>query len=151
MYSYLLPCIVLMAAVAYFHGSFPGQYSCRDSGGMRALHSLPSHYGMLTALCCAIPALLVFMGWWIVEERVITAIVTRSLPAELQQLSANELSLVLNEMKNVAFGGFSSANTTPSHPGRRPSCISQPSAGPEIWSQSPPSSAASFPRILAYR
>ncbi len=113
MYSYLLPCIVLMAAVAYFQGASRANTLAETSGGMRALHSLPSHYGMLTALCCAIPALLVFMGWWIVEERVITAIVTRSLPAELQQLSANELSLVLNEMKNVAFGGFSSTNTTP--------------------------------------
>ncbi len=113
MYSYLLPCIVLMAVVAYFQGASRANTLAETSGGMRALHSLPSHYGMLTALCCAIPALLVFMGWWIVEEKVITAIVTRSLPAELQQLSANELSLVLNEMKNVAFGGFSSANTTP--------------------------------------
>ena len=105
MYSYLLPCIVLMATVAYFQGASRAYTLAEASGGMRALHSLPSHYGMLTALCCAIPALLVFMGWWIVEERVITSIVTRSLPAELQQLSTNELSLVLNEMKNVAFGG----------------------------------------------
>lgn len=112
MYSYLLPCILLMATAAYFWGTARANSVADTSGGVRSLHSLPSHYGMLTALCCAIPALLVLMSWWLMEETVITSLVAKSLPIELRQLSANELSLVLNEMKNIAFGGFSSSNNT---------------------------------------
>ena len=78
---------------------------------------------MFTALSSAIPALLVFMVWRILEETIITSLVIKSLPVELQQLSANELSLVLNEMKNVAFGGFATHNTCSHHSGgRRPLC-----------------------------
>ena len=53
-----------------------------------------------------------FYALWLMEETVITSLVAKSLPIELRQLSANELSLVLNEMKNIAFGGFSSSNNT---------------------------------------
>lgn len=113
MYTYLLPCILLISVGAYYWGTSRANAVAEASGGMRSLHSLPSHYGMLTALSSGIPALLVFLAWGILEESVLTSLVTRSLPAELRQLSANELSLVLNEMKNVAFGGFASHNTAP--------------------------------------
>lgn len=113
LYSYLFPCILLLATIGYFQGRSRAQTVAVAAGGPRSLHSLPSHYGMLTALCCALPALLLLMGWKIFEEGIITAIVTRSLPAELQQLSANELSLVLNEIKNVAFGGFAAKGASP--------------------------------------
>jgi len=112
MYTYLLPCILLISVGAYFLGTSRANALAEASGGVRSLHSLPSHYGMFTALNSAIPALLVFATWKILEEYVITSTVTRSLPAEFLQISANELTLVLNEVKNVAFGGFASDNTT---------------------------------------
>lgn len=113
MYTYLLPCILLISAGAYFLGTSRANAVAAASGGVRSLHSLPSHYGMLTALNSAIPALLVLAIWKILEETVITSTVTRSLPAEFLQISANELTLVLNEIKNVAFGGFASDKTAP--------------------------------------
>lgn len=113
MYTYLLPCILLISVGAYYWGTSRANAVAEASGTIRSLHSLPSHYGMLTALSSAIPALLVFLAWGILEESVLTSLVTRSLPAELRQLSTNQLSLVLNEMKNVAFGGFSTHNTAP--------------------------------------
>lgn len=113
MYTYLLPCILLISVGAYFLGNSRANSLAAASGGVKSLHSLPSHYGMFTALNSAIPALLVFATWKILEEYVITSTVTKSLPAEFLQISANELTLVLNEVKNVAFGGFSSDNTTP--------------------------------------
>jgi len=113
MYTYLLPCILLISVGAYFLGTSRANAVAAASGGVRSLHSLPSHYGMFIALNSAIPALLVFATWKILEEYIITSTVTKSLPAEFLQISTNELSLVLNEVKNVAFGGFGSDNTTP--------------------------------------
>lgn len=113
MYSYLLPCILLFSAGAYYWGASRANRIAEASGGMRAMHSLPSHYGMLTALSSALPALLLFIVWRMVEDTIVTTLVAKSLPAELLQLSANELTLVLNEMKNVAFGGFGAHNTAP--------------------------------------
>lgn len=113
MYSYLFPTILLISVGAYFLGTSRANIVAAASGGKRSLHSLPSHYGMFTALNSAIPALLVFALWNIMEETVITSSVTKSLPTEFLAISANELTLVLNEVKNVAFGGFSSANTAP--------------------------------------
>ena len=113
MYTYLLPCILIISTVAYFRGTSRANKVARASGGTRSLHSLPSHYGMLTALSGIVPALFIFMVWRIVEDTVITSLMTRSLSPEFLQLSANQLSLVLNKVKNVAFGGFQTHNTTP--------------------------------------
>jgi phosphate transport system permease protein len=113
MYSYLLPSILLIATGAYFWGTARANRIAEAAGTIRSLHSLPSHYGMLTAMSAFIPALLVFVGWRIVEETVVTSLVTKSLPGELLQLSTNELTLVLNEVKNVALGGFANHHTAP--------------------------------------
>jgi phosphate transport system permease protein len=112
-YSYLLPCILLLSLTAYFLGVRRAENLAAAAGGMRAMHSLPTHYGMFTAMSCALPAILVFGAWKIVEETVITSMVARNLPPELLRYSANEFSLVMNEIKNVAFGGFSQSSTSP--------------------------------------
>ncbi|MGB3211785.1 MAG: phosphate ABC transporter permease subunit PstC [Desulforhopalus sp.] len=113
MYTYLLPVILFIAACAYFLGASRANSVAEASGGVRSLHSLPSHYGMFTALSSGIPALMVFLLWRILEGTVVTSMITRSLPAEFLQLSPNELTLVVNEIKNVAFGGFATHNTAP--------------------------------------
>ncbi len=113
MYTYLLPCILLISVGAYFGGKARASAIAEVSGGMRSLHSLPSHYGMLTALSCAIPALLVIALWRILEGKIIISLVVKNLPVELQQLSANRLSLVLNEVTNIVFGGFAAHTADP--------------------------------------
>lgn len=106
MYSYLLPCILICSITAYFIGISRANVLAKDLGGVKQLHSLPTHYGVLTALSCAIPALVVFLLWSFFEDQVISSFVTNALPAELLMVSQNELTLVLNEIKNIAVGGF---------------------------------------------
>ncbi len=113
MYTYLLPCLLFLSAAAYLGGKSRANTIAETSGGMRALHSLPSHYGMLTLLSFALPALLIFAVGRITEGTIITSLVVKSLPVELQQLSANQLSLVINEIKNIVFGGFAAHNADP--------------------------------------
>ncbi len=112
-YTYLLPCILLLSVAAYFLGVRRAETIAAASGGMPAMHSLPTHYGMFTAMNCALPALLVLAVWKISEEAVISSMVSRNLPPELLQLSANEFTLVMNEIKNVAFGGFTQSSANP--------------------------------------
>lgn len=74
------------------------------------MHSLPTHHGIFTALSCALPAIFLLTVWMIVEEKVVISMVSANLPEEYLRLSANQFSLVINEIKNVAFGGFTATN-----------------------------------------
>lgn len=113
MYSYLLPIILLLALAAFTFGSRRAKAIAVSSGGVKNMHSLPEHYGMFVALAFTIPAILFFSLWRFVEEPLLTAMVAKNLPAEFLELSANELTLVLNEVKNVAFGGFTVDSSNP--------------------------------------
>lgn len=106
LYTYILPYIVLISSVAFFLCRSKAMAAAEQIGDIRSLHSLQGHYGMLGALGCAIPALLIFVSWQIVEPSIITAIVTHSLPSEMQQLNKNEFSLVLNDIRNIVTGNI---------------------------------------------
>ena len=68
------------------------------------LHSLPGYYGALTALWCAIPALLILALWLIFETSIITYVVSADLPAEYQNLPKSEQNLVINDLHNEIAG-----------------------------------------------
>jgi phosphate transport system permease protein len=77
------------------------------SRNIRNLHSLPSYYGALTALWCAVPALVVLALWLTFQDSIIISVVTRHLPADVQQLPQAELGLALNDVRNVVAGNVS--------------------------------------------
>ncbi|MCU7842434.1 MAG: phosphate ABC transporter permease subunit PstC [Candidatus Thiodiazotropha sp. (ex Monitilora ramsayi)] len=74
------------------------------SGRVRDLHSLPSYYGLHTALWCGIPAILLLVLWISFEGSVVTGLVVDSLPQETQALPPERLNLVLNDIRNLATG-----------------------------------------------
>lgn len=113
MYPYLIPSILILATVAYFLGSHRAHIIASVSGGVRSLHSLPTHYGMFSAMCCTVPAVVIYALYRFFEESILTSMTTNGLPPEILQLSANELTLVLNEVKNIAFGGFVADGSNP--------------------------------------
>jgi phosphate transport system permease protein len=76
------------------------------SGRVRELHSLPSYYGLQTALWCGIPALLLIAFWVSFEGSVVTGLVVDSLPQEIQKLPPERLDLVLNDIHNLATGNI---------------------------------------------
>lgn len=112
-YSCILPCIITLSTVCYFLGKQRASAVAERIGGIREMHSLPTHYGVFTAMNCAVPACILYALWRIFEESLVTSLVTQSLPPEYLQLSTNELTLILNEIKNVAFGGFDASASTP--------------------------------------
>jgi phosphate transport system permease protein len=79
-------------------------------GHPRQLHSLPSYHGYWVAMWCGLPALLVVSSWVVFEPSLLHALVMAALPAELSELSPERLSLVYNEVRNVARNGHAATS-----------------------------------------
>ena len=82
-------------------------------GKIRELHSLPSYYGVFTALWAFLPALLVFAVWTSMEAPVITHLVVSGLPEELHSLEPDRMNLVVNDIRNLVKGNIVSGDVTP--------------------------------------
>jgi phosphate transport system permease protein len=80
-------------------------------GQSRALHSRVGYYGAFVALAIALPAFMVLFLWTAFEPTVIQALVRARLPADIQALQADQLSLVLTTIENLAY-----RNIAPSQP-----------------------------------
>ena len=79
------------------------------AGGPRnahTLHSRPVYFGALTAIWCAIPALLLLVLWMVFRSSVVTEMVVVDLPPELRELPENKLALVVNDIRNQVEGNF---------------------------------------------
>jgi phosphate transport system permease protein len=100
----LLVVLLGLTLVAYNIGKQRSLAVVGGSRNIRNLHSLPSYYGALTALWCAIPALLVLGLWLAFQDSIIITLVKSHLPADVQQLPASELGLALNDVRNVVAG-----------------------------------------------
>ncbi len=109
----LLIALLVMMALAYYVGL---RRSTAVAGGpalISTLHSRPPYYGMLTALWCGLPALLIYVVWQASESSVITHLVTAAMPQEMQDLTPSQLSLVLNDIKNLLSGNIVSGRISP--------------------------------------
>lgn len=113
LYSYLLIIIAISSTAAYFSGLTRSIHIAGTHGGIRNLHSLPCHYGMISCLSVAIPALTIFAIWQVSETAIISSLILSSLPSEFHNLSQNELSLILNDIKNLVSGDFISKTASP--------------------------------------
>ena len=60
-------------------------------GAIRKLHSLPTYYGLYTAIWCGIPALVLVALWLSFEHAIITQLVVAGLPEELRRAMAEML------------------------------------------------------------
>jgi phosphate transport system permease protein len=100
----LLVMLALLSAGAFWIGKTRSLAIVGGTRGVRNLHSLPSHYGFMTALWCALPALAVIGAWLVLQDAIILRVVTDHLPEGVKALSANELSLVLNDVRNLVAG-----------------------------------------------
>lgn len=96
--------ILLLTTVVVFFIAQRKAYSYRTAGDSTKLHSLPNYYGYLTALWTFLPALGVFVLWTFFETNVISMLVISKF-TQLQQISADALSLAFNEIKTLAATG----------------------------------------------
>jgi phosphate transport system permease protein len=100
----LLTALMLLSIGAFWVGKSRSLALVGGSRGIRHLHSLPSHYGLMTAMWCALPALGVIGLWLVFQDAIILRLVAGQLPAGVRDLPSNELSLVINDVRNLIAG-----------------------------------------------
>jgi phosphate transport system permease protein len=66
----------------------------------------------MTAMWCALPALLVIGLWLAFQDAIILRLITEHLPAGVRELPRNELSLVLNDVRNLVAGNVPAASVS---------------------------------------
>ncbi len=111
--SILLIVLLGLMAVAYQLGR---RRSIAVVGGVTRvprLHSLPSYHGFYTALWAGLPALAVLGLWIALQSTLVVDLVVADLPAELRQLPAPQLNLVVNDIRNLASGNVVSRAVDP--------------------------------------
>ncbi len=94
----------LMAVSAFYVGRGRSLSMIGGPGKTAALHSLPGYYGYFVAIWCVLPSLLLMTGWILAEPKVVTALVVQGLPDSYRDLSAGELNLLVNNIRNLAAG-----------------------------------------------
>ncbi len=104
--STLLLLLTAMAIGAFVLGRRRSIAAVGGYNKLRSLHSLPKYYGYFAVLCCVLPGLLLIVFWLAFSDTLIMDRVVASLPAALRDLPADELSLVINDVKNLAGGQF---------------------------------------------
>ena len=102
-FPYLFPAIVLFGLSGFFAGRRKALRLASAQGGIRELHSLPNHYGVLTGFSIGLPALLIYGLWLSMETSVIDVRILNELPPQLTETSGSS-SLALNDIKNTMAG-----------------------------------------------
>ena len=96
--------VLILSAIAYRFGRARSVAVVGGRRGQRDLHSLPSYYGLLTALWAGLPALIIVGIWVGAQDTVITRLVLAEMPASVRALPADQVSLLLNDVRNVVAG-----------------------------------------------
>jgi phosphate transport system permease protein len=109
----LIITVLALSAFAYQLGRKRAFSLAEKSGGVKLLHSRPVYYGLLTALWCAVPALLIFLVWQAVEPTIITRLLISDLPEKIRNLPAGRMNLVINDIKNLVSGNIVSGDIQP--------------------------------------
>lgn len=103
--GFFLASLLIMIVAAYIAGQQRSLRLGLALGGIRHLDSLPFYYGMMAAISCGVPALLLALLWLLSADSVITALFVKTLPAAQQQLQGSDLAMLLNTIRNTA-GGY---------------------------------------------
>lgn len=98
----LLLVLGLIASAAFFIGR--GRSIALSGGKASLMHSLPGYHGHYVAIWCFLPALVLILAWLLFEPRILTYLVVKSLPNSYVDLSAGELNLLINNIRNLAAG-----------------------------------------------
>lgn len=107
--STLLAIIVIAIVVSFVFGRSRSLVLGDAAGrGARSLNSLPFYYGVLTALWCGIPALLLLLGWLSFDDTIVRALVVESLPEAQRQLSPEKIALLISTVENIATDSYPS-------------------------------------------
>ena len=104
--------LLLLTVAGFVLGRRRSQMVATGRGGLKGLHSLPKHYGYMTALWAGLPALLLLVLWMGLESRVIETLVVAQLPEQVRDLQESQLGLYYNQIVSYVSGGTNSSSLT---------------------------------------
>jgi phosphate transport system permease protein len=99
--------LAALTVISYMMGRRRSYAVAEGHGGVKALHSLPKHYGYMAALWAGLPALLVLVVWMGFESRVVSSLVAAELPLAVQDMTEAEFGLYYNQIVSYARGSIS--------------------------------------------
>jgi phosphate transport system permease protein len=109
----LLSILLGLSTLAYYLGRRKAFALAGDISAIQKLHSRPTYYGLLTALWCGIPTLILCGFWLAFESSIITRLVVADLPEAMRNLPQAHLNLIVNDIRNLVSGNIVSAKANP--------------------------------------
>lgn len=103
MNSILMIVLLSISSLAYVVAKNRSLQLAHSNGGLRYLHSRPSYYATLAAMCAAIPALIIFAAWSVFAPAIVESMVMSQLPGEVLSAGTDH-SLIFSQIKHVASG-----------------------------------------------
>jgi len=108
----LILLVLALSAAAYWQGRRRAfALALRPSAAK--MHSRPGYYGMLTALWCALPSLMIVVLWQLAAEPLLTSFAMKSVTAVKGDLSPDQLNLLINDMRNLVAGNTFGSEVDP--------------------------------------
>ena len=108
----LIPIILALSVLAYWQGRRKA-YAIATRHAQARLHSRPSYHGLLTALWCALPALVLVAIWQVIADPLLTAYALKTVTAAKPGLSPDQLDLLVNDMRNLLAGSAVGGSADP--------------------------------------
>ena len=101
----LLLVALALALASFVYGRTHAFKVANLNGGMKSMHSLPSHYGMMVAMWCALPALAIIIGWKLFEPVIVSGILDDMIPASIVEAGPKSVELYKNDIGNLVDSG----------------------------------------------
>lgn len=100
----MLPVIVLIfCSIAYWQGKRRA-FAVSGQPASPRLHSRPGYYGLLTALWCAIPSLLLFTVWTVFSDTLLIQFAIQGGGVSANELTPDQFTLLINDLQNMVAG-----------------------------------------------
>jgi len=103
----------VIAVAAFIAGRQRALATVGGAREMRSLHSLPNYYGYQTAIASVLPALALLILWLSVADQFIVGQVINELPLQYQEMSSDQMNLVVNDIRNLAVGNIAASEPEP--------------------------------------
>jgi phosphate transport system permease protein len=108
----LIILVLLLSSLAFWQGRRRAFAMVSQPAAVK-MHSRPGYYGMLTAMWCALPALLIVAIWQMAADPLLTQMAMRGVAAAKGSLSPDQLNLLVNDMRNLVAGGMVAREVDP--------------------------------------
>lgn len=108
----LLP-LLLLSSLAYQLGRKKAIGLSSIVRSPAKIHSRPGYYGLLTALWCGVPALLMYLVWLAVADSLLVHLALQALPPEMQHPGGDQMNLLVNDLQNIVSGNVAAGSIDP--------------------------------------